>query len=111
MADVTVAKFLNELWVHLASEGTSSRDLVAIEFDSARGDVDVLTQSGVHAEDYPDLLSILRNIGRTCTQDRIAMQQLRRISFADDEVNLELVSRSGVQQVIYAYPIEGEGSP
>jgi hypothetical protein len=31
----------------------------------------------------------------------------RRIAFAEEEINLELVSRSGDQQVLYTYPIEG----
>jgi hypothetical protein len=101
-----VAELLNVLCAKLAAEGTSSRDLVAIEFDPDSGNVDVLTQDKAHVEGYPDLLSILRNIGRTCTQDRIEVQQLRRIDFAEEEINLELVSRSGDQQVVYTYPIE-----
>jgi hypothetical protein len=101
-----VAELLNVLCAKLAAEGTSSRDLVAIEFDPDSGNVDVLTRDKAHVEGYPDLLSILRSIGRTCTQDRIEVQQLRRIDFAEEEINLELVSRSGDQQVVYTYPIE-----
>ena len=104
--DMDVAELLNVLSAKLASEGTSSRDLVAIEFDPDSGNVDVLTRERAHAKDYPDLISILRNIRQTCTKDRIGVQQLRRIAFAEEEINLELVSRSGDQDVVYAYPLE-----
>lgn len=104
--DLAVAELLNVLCAKLAADGTSSRDLVAIEFDPDSGNVDVLTRERAHVQDYPDLISILRNIGRTCTKDRIGVRQLRRIDFADDEIGLELVSRSGDQQVVYTFPIE-----
>jgi hypothetical protein len=104
--DMDVAELLNVLSAKLASEGTSSRNLVAIEFDPDSGNVDVLTRERAHAKDYPDLISILRNIRQTCTKDRIGVQQLRRIAFAEEEINLELVSRSGDQDVVYTYPLE-----
>jgi len=101
-----VAELLNALCVQLVAEGTSSRDLVAIEFDPDSDNVDVLTGTERHLRSYPDLISILKAIGQTCSLDRIDAQQLRRISFLEEEIKLELVSRSGDQRIIYSYPIE-----
>jgi hypothetical protein len=88
---LAVAELLNVLCAKLVVEGTTSRDLVAIEFDPQSGDVDALTRDEPHGKDYPDLISILRNVGQTCTKDRIGVQQLRRSNFADGEISLELV--------------------
>ena len=104
--DLGVAEFLNALCAELVAEGTSSRDLVAIEFDPDSDNVDVLTGMEPHLRSYPDLISILKAIGQTCSQDRIDAQQLRRISFLKEEIKLELVSRYGHQRIIYSYPIE-----
>jgi hypothetical protein len=104
--DLGVAEFLNALCAELIAEGTSSRDLVAIEFDPDSDNVDVLTGMEPHLRSYPDLISILKAIGQTCSQDRIDAQQLRRISFLKEEIKLELVSRYGHQRIIYSYPIE-----
>ncbi len=103
--DLGVVKLLNAVGADLAQEGTRSRELVAIEFD-ADGNVDVLTRKGSHGKGYPDLDSIFRTIEQTCMKDRIGAQQLRRISLLDQEIKLELVSRSGDQEVVYRYPIE-----
>ncbi len=75
---LAVAELLNVLCAKLVAEGTTLRDLVAIEFDPQSGDVDALTCDEPHGKDYPDLISILRNVGQTCTKDRIGVQQLRR---------------------------------
>jgi hypothetical protein len=104
--DLGVAELLNALYAELAAEGMNSRDVVAIEFDPARNTVDVLTGTEPHLRSYPDLISIFRAVGQTCSQDRIDAKQLRRISFLEEEVKLELVSRSGDQRIIYAYPID-----
>jgi hypothetical protein len=62
--------------------------VVAIEFDPARNTVDVLTRTEPHLRSYPDLISIFRAVGQTCSQDRIGAKQLRRISFLEEEVKL-----------------------
>ena len=41
------------------------------------------------SERYPHLSEILDDIGRTCRDEGIAVEHLRRISFFEDEVNLE----------------------
>lgn len=103
--DLGVLELLNAVRADLVKEGTSSQDLVAIEFD-ANGNVDVLTRKASHADDYPDPGSILRVIGQTCAKDRIGAGQLRRIQLLQEEIKLELVSRSGDQKIVYSYPIE-----
>jgi hypothetical protein len=104
--DLGVAELLNALCAELVAEGMSSRELVAIEFDPDSDKVDVLTGTEPHLRSYPDLISILKAIGQTCLQDRIDAHQLRRISFLEEEIKLELISRSGDQRIIYSYPIE-----
>jgi hypothetical protein len=103
--DLSVTQLLHAVYAELAAEGTTSRELAAIEFDP-NGNVDVLTREEAHVEGYPDLVFIFGTIGQTCEKDRIGAQQLRRISFLKEEFKLELISRSGDQEVIYSYPIE-----
>jgi hypothetical protein len=62
-----------------------------LEFDPESGHVHVLTRERAHAKGYPDLVSTLKNIGQTCAKDRIGVQQLRRIDFLEQEINLELM--------------------
>jgi len=80
--------------------------LTAPEFDPERGHGDILTRERAHAKGYHDLVSTLKNIGQTCAKDRIGGQQLRRIEFLEQEIKLELISRSGNQTIVYSYPIE-----
>jgi hypothetical protein len=104
--DQGAAEVLNALCAELTAQGMSSRELTALEFDPESGHVDILTREGAHAKGYPDLISTLKNIGQTCAKDRIGVQQLRRIDFLEQEIKLELVSRSGDQTIVYSYPIE-----
>ena len=46
-------------------------------------------------ERYPQLSEIFDDIGRTCRDEGIAVEQLRRISFFEDEVNLETDNSRG----------------
>jgi hypothetical protein len=77
--------------------------LTALEFDPESGHVHVLTRERAHAKGYPDLVSTLKNIGQTCAKDRIGVHQLRRIDFLEQEIKLELISRSGDQTIVYSY--------
>jgi hypothetical protein len=104
--NLDAAELLDALCAELVAEGTSSRKLIAIEFDPDGDKAEVLTGKKPHVEGYPDLVSILKTIGQTCTQDRIDAQQLRRINFLEEEIKLEMVSRSGNQTIVYAYPLE-----
>jgi hypothetical protein len=104
--DLGAAEVLNALCAELTAQGTSSRELTALEFDPASGHVEIVSRKRPHAKGYPDLVSTLKNIGQTCAKDRIGVQQLRRIDFLEQEIKLELVSRSGAQTIVYSYPIE-----
>jgi len=104
--ELEAAEVLNALCAELTAQGTSSRELTALEFDPESGHVDILTRERAHAKGYPDLVSTLKNIGQTCAKDRIGVQQLRRIEFLEQEIKLELISRSGNQTIVYSYPIE-----
>jgi hypothetical protein len=103
--DLGVEDLLNAVRADLVREGTSSRDLVAIEFDAA-GNVDVLTLKQSHAVGYPDLAAIFRTVGQTCLKDRIGVRQLRRIELLDGEIRLELLSRAGEQHIVYHYALD-----
>ncbi len=98
------AEFLDEVCERLIKGGTRSRDLVELEFKPEIEHFDILLREEPHAEGYPDLASILGELSRTCTEHSVALHQLRRISFFDDEIDLELVDDEG-EQVHLMYPI------
>ena len=104
--NLDAAEFLEALCAELVADGTSSRELIAIEFDPNGDKVEVLTGKKVHVAGYPDLATVLETIGETCARDRIGAHQLRRINFMEEEIKLEMVSRSGDQTIIYAFPLE-----
>jgi hypothetical protein len=86
-------------------EGDNFARLVALEFDPESGDISVLGGAAVHAAGYPALETILEKIGRACVADGIALHQLRRITFLEDQVILEGVSRTGEWE-LRTYPTE-----
>src|SRR5450631_345638 len=104
--DLDAAELLDALCAQLVADGTSSRELIAIEFNPDGNKVVLLIGKKAHVEGYPDLAPILETIGQTCARDRISAQQLRRINFLEEEIKLEMVSRSGDQTIVYAYPLE-----
>ena len=77
-----------------------------MQFDPNGDKVEVLTGKKVHVAGYPDLATVLETIGETCARDHIGAQQLRRINFMEEEIKLEMVSRSGDQTIVYAFPLE-----
>jgi hypothetical protein len=93
---------------HLADElrkrGTAARDLLAIKFGTNDDQVVVVTRQQPMSERYPRLSEILDDIGRTCRDEGISVDQLRRISFFEDEVNLETEDTSGDTDV-FTWPI------
>ncbi len=88
----------------LRIRGTAARDLLAIKFRSEDDHVIVVTRKQPLSERYPQLSEILDNIGRTCRDEGIGVEQLRRISFFEDEVNLETEDTSGSRDV-FTWPI------
>ena len=100
------AELLEALCAQLVADGTSSHELIAIEVDSDGNMVELLTSKVAHGQGYPDLVSILETISQSCAHDHIGAQQLRRINFLEEEIKLEMVSSSGDQTIVYAYPLE-----
>jgi len=103
--DLNADDFFRALCQDMTERGTTSRELVALEFDPESGDISVLGGAAVHAAGYPALETILEEIGRACVADGIAVHQLRRITFLEEQVTLEWVSRTGKWE-LHTYPIE-----
>jgi hypothetical protein len=102
---ISVRKFLDAVAEALAAErGTSSRDLLALQFEKEGGDLRVLVGREPHPAGYPPLENILRMVIETCEQDGITVPQLQRITFFDSEINLECARPEGA--AAYTYPIE-----
>ena len=60
--DLTAEDFFRALCQDLAKRGTTSRELVALEFDPESGDISVFGGAAVHAAGYPALETILEKI-------------------------------------------------
>ena len=88
----------------LDRHGTAARDLAAIVFAADGGEIAISTRLEPLPDRYPELSEILDDIGRTCRDEGIAVEQLRRITFFDDEVNLETDDRRGGTDV-FTWPI------
>lgn len=95
---------LEHLGDELRHRGTSARDLLAIKFRAEADHVIVVTRKQPLSERYPRLAEILDDIGRTCRDEGIGVERLRRISFFEDEVNLETEDTSGGIDV-FTWPI------
>jgi hypothetical protein len=95
---------LGDLSDKLSRGGTAARDLLAITFKTEEGQVTVSTRKQPLAERYPHLSEILDDIGRTCRDEGIAVEQLRRITFFEDEVYLETQDVGGFTNV-FTWPV------
>ena len=95
---------LGDLGEELRKRRAAARELLAIKFRSEDDDVIVVTRKQPLSERYPQLAEILDDIGRTCRDEGIGVEQLRRISFFEDEVNLETQDTSGGRDV-FTWPI------
>jgi len=101
----SIAEFLEAVAEMLTAQGTTSRDLLALQFDAKTGDVKVLTRPTSHLEGYPKLGEILEMIVTTCVEYRIEVSHLRSVSFFEDAVALEWLEGTG-QGEVHMYPIE-----
>lgn len=90
-----VATFLNELCEDLAGCGTTACQLAALEFGADGRDIAVRTRKERRAGSYPDLADIVAGIGLALRAEGIAIAQLRRLTFSDSQVRLELVDAEG----------------
>jgi hypothetical protein len=95
---------LDQLSDELGQRGTAARDLLVISFRQDRGHVTVSTRKQPLSQRYPQLTEILDDIGRTCRDEGIAVEQLRRIVFFEDKVNLETDDTQGGTDV-FTWPI------
>jgi hypothetical protein len=106
------ATFLAQLGEILSRNATTSRELEAIELEADGRDVSMRVRREPHGNSYPPLAVILREIGRTCREQGVAVAQLRRISFLPDEVRVELAGGANQPGKVYRYPIEATlGAP
>jgi hypothetical protein len=88
----------------LDQRGTEARNLVAITFRADGDQIEISTRLHPLPDRYPELPEILDDIGRTCRDEGIAVGQLRRITFFEDEVNLETDDRRGGTD-IFTWPV------
>jgi hypothetical protein len=101
---LSIREFLNAIAQDLAASGTSSRELLALQFDRKTENVKVLVGREPHAANYPSLEHIFGMVAQTCEEDGICPEQLERITFFDTEINVECSSSRG--DALYTYPIE-----
>jgi hypothetical protein len=99
------AEFLNEVCERLTGQGKTSRDLAALKFDSEIEHFDVLVREKPHVKGYPALADILDELSHACAEHDVAVRQLRRIIFSEEEITLELVDVESEQQVNIIYPM------
>jgi hypothetical protein len=103
--DLNAEDFFKELCQDMTDRGTTSRELLALEFDPESGEISVFGGEAVHTAGYPTLETIFKNIGKVCAADGIGVHQLRRVTFLEDQITLESVSRTGKWE-LRTYPIE-----
>ena len=99
------AEFLNEVCERLTEGGETSRDLAALKFDSEIEHFDVLIREEPHVNGYPELADILDELSHACAEHGVAIRQLRRIIFSEEEITLELFDVESEQLVNITYPI------
>lgn len=88
----------------LGRRGMAARNLAAIAFQAEVGEIGVSTRAEPLAACYPALPEILDDIGRTCRDEGITVEQLRRITFFEDEINLETGDGRGSMN-LFTWPI------
>ena len=101
-----VASFLREIGEDLTDCGTSVRELATLAFEADGRDISIQVRRDLHAPSYPQLEAILDKIGATCLARGITVRQLRRISFLEGEIRVELADDSGQTSAVHSYPIE-----
>ena len=99
----SVREFLNAIAEELETRGTTSRDLLALQFGAESGDLRVLVGRKPRLASYPSLENIFGRVCDTCEEEGITLPELERITFSDTKVNLECSSLAG--EAVYTYPI------
>src|SRR5262249_44996568 len=80
----------------------TSGQLLALEFVGPGEHVNMLVRKAPLIADYPDLRTILGEIGRDCDQDGCSPCQLQRVLFLPAEIRVALVDDEGA---LILYPI------
>ncbi len=88
--DLTADDFFRALCQDMTKRGTTSRELLALEFDPESGEISAFGRAATLAAGYPALGTVLK-----CVADGIGVHQLRRITFFEGEIVLEWTSRTG----------------
>jgi hypothetical protein len=101
-----VACFLRKIGEELADHKTSARELAALAFEADGRDISVQIRRDLLSPFYPPLDTILDKIGATCLAQGITVGQLRRISFLEVEIRVELTDDGGETSAVHSYPIE-----
>ena len=102
---MNVASFLGTLGDKLTATKTQAREIEALEFGAAGHDISVHVRTVPYGSCYPTLESILVRIGNDCLQQGIEAHQLRRISFSENEVRVDLEPGPHLPSQL-CYPIE-----
>jgi hypothetical protein len=89
-----VASFLVELARHLIRSGATSRQIAALEFAADGRDINVRGCRERRGA-YPDLGTIMAGIGPALCAQGVAIGELRRLTFHDAWIGLELVDAGG----------------
>ena len=100
------ACFLNEIADKLANGRLSSRELASLDFEADGRDISIRVRPTPHPSWYPPLPLILRKLGNTCVDRGVTLSQLRRITFGESEINLELSQSGRPAGKIFTFPIE-----
>jgi hypothetical protein len=105
-----VASFLKKICDILAD--TTAREVDVIEFEADGRDVAIRVRREPYDGPYPSLAAILRQIGRSCLEQGVAVPQLSRIVFLRDEIRVELAGSVRERRCrAFRFPIEGALGP
>lgn len=96
---------LNDIARKLADSKMSSRELASLDFEAEGRDISIRVRSTKHPLWYPPLGLILGRIGSACADHGVSLSQLRRITFGENEIRVELHHSSAGMTL--AFPIHG----
>ena len=100
------ACFLNEIAQKITSGSMSSRELASLDFDAEGRDISIRVRSTLLPPWYPPLGLILGRIGSACVDRGVTLAQLRRITFGEKEVSVEVRAPDAPGRTTFAFPIE-----
>jgi hypothetical protein len=100
------ASFLNDIADKLAKASVGSRELTALDFEADGRDISIRVRTKLHSSWYPPLGLILGRVGNTCLERGVTLSQLRRITFGDREIRVELSQCAGPVGNVFTFPIE-----